>query len=74
MLKTIKLKSLARDPVFIDKNGIVNEISSNNKVYRVKFKNMIILSLLAKFKSLIKSNFGAGFLTFKTRLTFTKLR
>lgn len=37
MLKIIGVKLLVKDSIFVNKNSIVNEVDSNNKVSRARF-------------------------------------
>lgn len=47
---------------------------NNNKVDKVKSKNIVMLDFLTKFKLLIKLRSGAYFLIFRARLAFAKLK
>lgn len=69
------MELLARDPVFINKNNIVDAIGdSDSEISGVKYKNMIMLDFLTKSKLLVDPSSGTGFLTPGARLTFIKLR
>lgn len=69
------METSTRDPIFVIKSSIINGVDRHdNKVSRIKPKNMVIPDFLVKSKLLIKLSFGAGFLTFRARLTFVNLR
>lgn len=75
MLNTTLVELLTQDLVSISRGGIINRVSGGtNKVYRAKFKNIVIFNFLAMVKLLVKSSFKSGFLTFEARLTFAKLK
>lgn len=75
ILRIIEIESIARNPVSLDKNSFVDEISDNDsEVSRAKSKNIRILNSLAKFKLLVEPSSGASFLTSGARLVFTKSR
>lgn len=73
MLKTILVKSLVKDMIFVNKGNIINEIYDDaNRIDGVKFKNMIMLNFLAKSQLSVKPIFKSDFLIFEVMLVFTK--
>ena len=69
------VKPSIKDPIFDNEGNAINEVGSSiSKVGKAKSKNITISNFLAKFKLLIESSFGSGFLTSKARLTFAKLK
>lgn len=74
MLKITRVKPLAGNKLSVSKGNIVDGINGNSKVSGTKSKNMIIPDSLAKSKSLIEPSSKAGFLIFRAKLAFIKLR
>lgn len=75
MLTIALIELSTKDLVFLSEENIIYGMSStDNKLSRVKFKNMIISTFLTKSKLLKKPIFKSGFLTSKARLLFAELR
>lgn len=69
------VKLSIKNPISFNKNSIINEVSGGiSKVSGAKFKIIIMLGFLAKFKLLVELSPQSGFLTLKARLAFAKLR
>lgn len=73
MLRIKEVEPVIGDLGSISENNIVDGVSDSNKVDIIKLWVNFWVKL-SKFKLLVKTSFGPGFLISKARLIFAKLR